>query len=864
MLSAEESFSAALPPIASHTLYPIYEMAAPSSSLVQLTNMLAEANLAPSPKTTEQRVFIAPTRTQQDTKGLPPINEDCPIDSGYSSQNRSQTSAHILRSIEEEDCGKELYISEHNSTRAFSLKIDALSIARFNGIRPTVESLLWNYTNKKRFLKHGSRRNPMSIRLLMLGDSISNAKPAIVVFCIPEMRKKIQNFFDTHDLIKAFYAPEEAGEPKFRVVVCAHPPRLRGQDAFAVVCWDTDEPEGTGIIKNNSLFPNTYCGTPIVLYGNGKEREATLGGIIKITGPGGEWDLLGLTAGHVARDCILDDSVFSEPASTATLVSVDSDFSDTDSESDGSESSNAPKTSLDMSKIGSHTSGAPDAEDVDAWAFQHMTQYGRAIVFDSTSNEEHGATGGSKGQFLDWALIPVQLELPNELPGGGPLSNPLSITQYRRIPHGQENAIPKEPVIVITASRGIQNGTLRSDPSRILVYPSTNFVDAYMLTLDSNRDFVDGDSGAWVISLLTNELLGYVVATDCLGAAYILRASDIFDDIIQCLGARDVSLPTGEDCEIRSISDVTQGIAHEIREKRRRKAEERLEEERLEEKRLEEKRLEEKRLEEERRAENIALVGESQKNKAMSAPSPQPQKVLSPLTNTIQEETDDHSEQYYVTIESIEKPSLVNRLGACLERVDGFLKMNTISQNEGKYCLAATYPSFKHAEMAAMLVAFVENGRFWSQVRLLKLENDKIFVMSIPKQIDPSKLLDYQKQYDDTQNAVSESDSDYSSLPGALTASEADEVLRLFSLMPKIPVSSYGLGHSPFYHSDPHSNNTRDLIIEMTQGRSRRPQIGVSSNNEQKHAEDDTSEGPAVPELIKLRQSRSTRQHMIE
>jgi hypothetical protein len=58
---------------------------------------------------------------------------------------------------------------------------------------------------------------------------------------------------------------------------------------------------------------------------------------------------------------------------------------------------------------------------------------------------------------------------------------------------------------------------------------------------------VDGDSGSWVVKQDTHEVVGQIVATDILGAAYIIPLCDIFDDICKSLGAAAVSLPVPSD-----------------------------------------------------------------------------------------------------------------------------------------------------------------------------------------------------------------------------------------------------------------------------------------------------------------------------
>lgn len=40
-----------------------------------------------------------------------------------------------------------------------------------------------------------------------------------------------------------------------------------------------------------------------------------------------------------------------------------------------------------------------------------------------------------------------------------------------------------------------------------------------------------GDSGAWVVDILTNELYGHVIASDVFGTAYVVPIHDIFKAI---------------------------------------------------------------------------------------------------------------------------------------------------------------------------------------------------------------------------------------------------------------------------------------------------------------------------------------------
>lgn len=51
-----------------------------------------------------------------------------------------------------------------------------------------------------------------------------------------------------------------------------------------------------------------------------------------------------------------------------------------------------------------------------------------------------------------------------------------------------------------------------------------------------------GDSGAWVIDPVTNELYGHVVASDVFGIAYVIPIDDIFKDIKLRLSLKAIKL----------------------------------------------------------------------------------------------------------------------------------------------------------------------------------------------------------------------------------------------------------------------------------------------------------------------------------
>jgi hypothetical protein len=71
---------------------------------------------------------------------------------------------------------------------------------------------------------------------------------------------------------------------------------------------------------------------------------------------------------------------------------------------------------------------------------------------------------------------------------------------------------------------------------------------------------VDGDSGSWVVKRDTHEVIGQIVATDILGAAYIIPLCDIFEDIARSLGAAAVGLPAPSDTAAIEIMTSQVGV----------------------------------------------------------------------------------------------------------------------------------------------------------------------------------------------------------------------------------------------------------------------------------------------------------------
>lgn len=481
-------------------------MVAQSSSIDTVVEMLKRANLKAGIEMKDQPKVTASRLTRQGAQELQPVDEESVTDSGYASHNSTLTvavtgdqnvtepldddNAEQLQIPEEnnnaeelqisnEDNGTEVYISEDYTIRVFGGTIDDIYMTRYRGILPTLESQLYRWTKKRNLLTFANQRRSISTRLLLVGDSASSAKPTILVFCVPELRKRIQRYFDTNNYIKSCYAPKAENEPKFPVIVCCSP-QLHGDESLAAVYWRANEENGTATIHPSA---DILCAIPIIFEANGKRRYATLGGVVKVTSIDGSWEVFGLTAGHSARECVLDDDDCSERTSNLDSDSDGESFSDSASDSDCVEPTIDPESTFDPSKVLADAHMAK--KEIEAWDFPHSLKYGHAIVSSSTKAGKE--TAGEGAAFLDWALVPLPPSVLSSLSMGIPQHLLFSITDFRMNSPEWATRNFQEPVIVVTASRGPELGHLLPESSRILIYPSTKFVDAYMMTLDSGK-----------------------------------------------------------------------------------------------------------------------------------------------------------------------------------------------------------------------------------------------------------------------------------------------------------------------------------------------------------------------------------------
>lgn len=298
----------------------------------------------------------------------------------------------------------------------------------------------------------------------MLGrsDIIPDARPYIVVICSEAIERKVQDFVDDQ-LVKSPYRAGENDEsiPLIKVLAVGHPITLRASTSDVQVrCGGVGDPHDR---------TKTFCGTPIRLCdGAGNSRNATLGGIVKVTSTGGEYQLYGLTAGHMIRDRQI---VTEEDDNLVGMDPIDESMEPA------------------ISRIGRAfpIRSNPPSKDFNEWCGSDEYSIGRLLNEERTKTREASAADGEQIQkrpYLDWALFEFNAHRPNQLTID---SREYSRDDLRLPPPGNDASKDEILVSIICTSQEPKRGMLSMTRARVLLDPGDTFTDAYTLSLEGSN-----------------------------------------------------------------------------------------------------------------------------------------------------------------------------------------------------------------------------------------------------------------------------------------------------------------------------------------------------------------------------------------
>lgn len=316
-------------------------------------------------------------------------------------------------------------------------EIDEKTRDRFRAMQPSFEKLLLEYIRAHR--KPGTRYTPMSTRLAMMGTSENDARPYILILCQPAQKSIIQGF-TRQEIVRDMCRPGDLGVPSLEVLVLGKAPRLHLAHSEIEVTTDTT------LISEPVHF--TLCGVPISFtHPNGQRRNATFGGIIKVMAGNGSTEFLGITAGHMLRDWENEEPYHKNSNSDA----LDADNYDCE---------------VDEKPVVSSETGYAEGKQTQPWEFEETTVLGRIIDVANINKPRY------REKYYDWTLFqPTRYAM-----------NYATTKSHISLSDERPGSTGTRDVLVLSGSSGRKEGTLSSQPGRILL-EGDEFIDTFMLTI---------------------------------------------------------------------------------------------------------------------------------------------------------------------------------------------------------------------------------------------------------------------------------------------------------------------------------------------------------------------------------------------
>lgn len=214
-----------------------------------------------------------------------PSNSSAPIDLQPHAQSTQCAAINNQRTTETSNTAlRPKKVITIQGLRKFDAIIDKCTAKQFEDIVNRLKGQLLADLRKSR---KDFRR--LAIRLLVLGEDETSARPQIIVFCPADVSEVVKCFFQ-QDFVRHICQPKQPGRSDFPVVVEGLP--LCGKASRK------SSPVTVTLGRPNSQ-DRKYWSTRIKVEQQRGCRYATMGGLIIVVDKAGNSSLHGLTAGHV-------------------------------------------------------------------------------------------------------------------------------------------------------------------------------------------------------------------------------------------------------------------------------------------------------------------------------------------------------------------------------------------------------------------------------------------------------------------------------------------------------------------------------------------------------------------------------------
>ena len=434
-------------------------------------------------------------------------------DSGYISSGSTQdgelsetTHIELEKALALNISSRQLFSrSRKTKLRLFDREISQAVENRFSDLLELFGPSLYSFLVKRRV-----KYSAISIKLKVLGEDESSARPWVVVQCDEAASKPIKKFFDQPD-VKSQYRPgdSEPDFPSFDVVVHPSAPVPLAASDRAVVygkcLTDVD----------------TLCGNIIKVGSLDKHHIATLGGIIKIKTSPGEFMMMGLTAGHILmREPIAGHDNERESPSTSIPTAHSScepapthlnpevqevedsfahDDGHTQEQEDGKSAAGFELDEEDFEidlavEIDKAAKGPTSLQDPSLDITNQDSQeqsWSKIGNVYTTSRDLHAGPEPDQQSGLDqdWALvnIPPQFCRPNLVaahPSGA------IFVELTGISGELDKSKGSRAVVLVSGTTGLERGSLSSSPSFLMLGQAKSFTKTYNLVLNDGTSMI--------------------------------------------------------------------------------------------------------------------------------------------------------------------------------------------------------------------------------------------------------------------------------------------------------------------------------------------------------------------------------------
>ncbi|KAE9377692.1 hypothetical protein N431DRAFT_478867 [Stipitochalara longipes BDJ] len=484
------------------------------------------------------------------------------IDSGYASKTSSQGSSPDSSKFVDGSgvvCNAPPWpiISARKKTKLtlFDIAIPKLTQNRFDDLREL------HAENLTKLTRGVPRCRGILMSLKVLGESAATAAPWVFIQCDKAIAGKVRRFFKQHSVESDFKpAKPDAYTPRLDIYVHEMPPLALRGDLLSPPDPPLPDSGNNAPYTNNPLdlyyksnpeIPfETLCGSKITTLNTGQQRCATIGGLISIHEKGGECKTLGITAGH-----FLGQEQYTQDLEEMETVDDDPEGGHSDDGQDfeldlESSKSNIPTTSAEDDPVEGHFEEelefdfAPYPSDFADNTSQYEITEDIGVVIGRVFQTSHEGLSGSSN--FDWALFTIDdssLHLPNIVMGS-------KVTQNSNVYAGAAD-MDDRLVTLITSLNGQTIAYLTSSWSYLMLAPGSAMVRTYALKLHpDDKGLKAGDSGAWVVDLMTNQILGHLVASDMFGVGYVVPMEDVLQDIKTRLSLEKIDIFVGHDTPI--------------------------------------------------------------------------------------------------------------------------------------------------------------------------------------------------------------------------------------------------------------------------------------------------------------------------